>query len=213
MMAVKNEIVKKKGVKKKPKTKCLVCGADEVCDNHITEHKKLSIKAQRQKRSRLKKKKDKADGFKTEKDLWGVFSKLVKMVYPSICHGHASHLEIPDGPDKHACHFVKAQKEKTRYDLRNVLPGCRACNGFDQSHVYKLGKWIERYWGAFEPDGLRLVSEDKLVFSKELVTELYHYFNEWLSKRPCMEDRFSILDGYLSILDGSKKKAEMTLYT
>jgi hypothetical protein len=168
----------------------------------------IKARAKREAAKKAKKSLDRKLGNVSEDKLWKTFADLVKMYYPLICHGHEVPIKLEKGSSNtQACHFVRRDKMPTKYDIRNVLPGCATCNGFDQSHVYRLGTWIDKYWGQGTAGKIRMLSQHTVNLSQSDKNELYKFFKDCLSEGPdnnTVEGRLAglqkVLVGYLEIM-------------
>lgn len=79
----------------------------------------------------------------TEKKLDLIFSKLVKLAYPPICHSTGVSLK-----DKvvHAAHLISRNNRCLRWDIRNVMPTLAEENMYNQNHVIFLARKFEEYY-------------------------------------------------------------------
>lgn len=167
----------------------------------------IKAKAKREAAKKAKKAIDRKLGNVSEDRLWKTFAELVKSAYPLICHGHEVPISLEKGSaNTQACHFVSRKAAITKYDIRNVLPGCAYCNAYDQSHVYRLGKWINTYWGPGTAEQIRAVSKSTIKISQAKRNELNAYFKNCLSElnvdnhESRVESLRRIFDGYSKII-------------
>lgn len=159
---------------------------------------KLEKKKVKEKKEKLKvKRKEKREKI-TDRKLHTVFARLIKDIYPLHCH--ACDKPLTKGTiDCQACHIVERGKKITTWDIRNVLPGCSSCNGFDQSHQYELGKRTNRYWGEGTTEYLRSIRLQTFQWSQHQKNELYDLFTHPPEGNTIEETRQLILDKYLAI--------------
>ena len=143
-----------------------------VCKGCADKHMKKKVKEKAVKaKEKRKEKREKI----TDKKLDTVFAKLVKDIYPCRCHSCGKGLE-KGTKDCQACHFVQRGRKSTRWDIRNVLPGCGYCNGFVQSHVYELGKATNKYWGEGTAEKLRFLERKDKQWTEPQKKALYELF-------------------------------------
>lgn len=159
---------------------------------------KLERKKVKEKKEKLKvKRKEKREKI-TDRKLHTVFARLIKEIYPLHCH--ACDKPLKKGTiDCQACHIVERGKKITTWDIRNVLPGCSSCNGFDQSHQYELGKRTNIYWGEGTTEYLRSIRLQTFQWSQHQKNELYNLFTHPPEGNTIEETRQLILDRYLLI--------------
>ena len=167
----------------------------QICANKI-ERVKL-----RAKREAVKKKKREKKAMITDRKLHLVFARLIKEIYPLVCHSCGKPLE-KGTMDCQACHFVERGKKICTWDIRNVYPGCSYCNGFDQSHQYELGKKANIYWGEGTAEYLRQIKSQIFKWSQYQKNELYELFTDPPKKDNLEELRAAILQKYLEIMKG-----------
>jgi hypothetical protein len=173
------------GVRKKVCQRCSV----RIEQNKIKE-KQAKAKAKRKEvRERI-----------TDKKLHTAFARLIKDIYPLHCH--ACYKPLVKGTyDTQACHFVERGKKVITWDIRNVLPGCASCNGFDQSHQYELGKNINIYWGEGMAEDLRKMRVETFQWSQPQKNQLYELFTNPPAGSTLELTRSLILEAYLKIKD------------
>lgn len=80
----------------------------------------------------------------TEKKLDTAFSKLVRTIYPPMCHSSRVPITIEGS---HCAHLVSRKNRCTRWDLRNCYPTTPQENMFNQLHVIQLAKRLQEYYG------------------------------------------------------------------
>lgn len=156
----------------------------------------------REKKEKTKAKKKAIRERVTDKKLHTVFARLIKEIYPLHCH--ACYKPLVKGTfDTQACHFVERGKKVITWDIRNVLPGCASCNGFDQSHQYELGKNINIYWGGGTAEKLRQMRVETFQWSQHQKNQLYELFTNPPQSSNLEETRLLILHKYLEIKNGT----------
>lgn len=130
-------------------------------------------------------------------------NKMIKEIYPLHCHSCYKPLE-KGTIDCQACHFVSSKNHKiVTFDPRNILPGCSRCNGFDETHVYELGKNINRYWGDGTAEMLRQESINTYQWNQYQLIQLKELFINPPIGVSMEDTRQLILEQYLKIKDGS----------
>lgn len=112
-----------------------------VCKGCADKHlrKKAKEKAVRTKQKR-KEKREKI----TEKKLDTIFSRLVRTIYPPICHSSGVPITFSTS---HAAHLISRRNRCVRWDLRNVYPTTPAENLYNQIHIFGLAKKLQEYYG------------------------------------------------------------------
>jgi hypothetical protein len=172
------------GVRKKVCQKCAL----KLEKNKIKEKKEKQKIKRKEKRERL-----------TLVKVQILCNKMIKEIYPLHCH--ACYKPLEKGTiDCQACHFVSSKNYKiTTFDPRNILPGCSRCNGFDDTHVYELGKNINRYWGDGTAEMLRKVSRDTYQWNQYQLQLLKDLFTNFPTGETLEETRQLILERYLEI--------------
>lgn len=191
--------------------KCSECGTEcksgkaGHCDACYAKRAKL----RREVAKKAKKSLDRKVGNVSEEKLWTACAAAIKRIYPLQCHGHLNPIPLERGSaNTQACHFVRRGVIPTKYDPRNILPGCAYCNGFDQSHVHRLGIWIDHYWGEGTTNELRALMTDKPVkMSQSQKNSLFNMFND--EKLDRLETYYwyrKIMEGESSPYDGSTKR-------
>lgn len=160
---------------------------------------KLEKKKLRQKRETAKAKKREKKAQITDRKLHLVFARLIKEIYPLVCHACSKPLQ-KGTMDCQACHFVERGKKIVTWDIRNVYPGCSYCNGFDQSHQYELGKKANVYWGEGTAEYLREIKTQIFKWSQYQKNQLYELFTDPPKADTLEEVRKLILEEYLKIM-------------
>ena len=168
----------------------------KVCQQCTLKLEKKKVKEKKEKQK--VKRKEKRERL-TPAKIQPLCNKMIKEIYPLHCHSCYKVLE-KGTMDCQACHFVSSKNHKiTTFDPRNILPGCGRCNGFDETHVYELGKNINRYWGEGTAEMLRKISVDTYQWSQYQLKQLKDMFLHPPEGNTVEETRQLILDKYLSI--------------
>lgn len=149
-------------------------------------------------KEKRKVKREKKRAVVTDKQLHTVFAKLIKQIYPLVCHACGVQLVLGDRWTN-ACHFVQRGRKICTWDIRNVLPGCGTCNGFVLSHVYELGKKANMYWGEGTAEMLRILEKQDYNWSQGQKRELYELFTNPPQADTLEQTRQLILEQYLKI--------------
>lgn len=130
-------------------------------------------------------------------------NKMIKEIYPLHCHSCYKSLE-KGTIDCQACHFVSSKNHKTvTFDPRNILPGCSRCNGFDETHVYELGKNINKYWGEGTAEMLRQESVNTYQWNQYQLMQLKELFINPPIGISMEDTRQLVLEQYLKIKNGT----------
>ena len=109
-----------------------------------------------------------------------LFSKLVKQIYPFVCHGKCQ-LRRLRREEAQCCHFVGRRKVLLRWFLGNALPGCAKCNLSDQDHVYFLGVYLNKYYGdGFAEEVSNAGKRNTVKLDLEQLQLMYDTFSEAL---------------------------------
>lgn len=151
-----------------------------------------------QAKEKRKAKREKKKAIVTDKQLHTAFAKLIKQIYPLVCHACGIQLMLGDRWTN-ACHFVQRGRKICTWDIRNVLPGCGTCNGFVLSHVYELGKKANMYWGEGTAEMLRTLEKQDYNWSQGQKRELYELFTNPPQADTLEQTRQLILEQYLKI--------------
>lgn len=138
----------------------------------------------------------------TDKKLHTVVARLVKEIYPLVCHACSKPL-VKGSFDTQCCHFVQRSKKICTWDIRNLYPGCAKCNGFVQSHIYELGKKANMYWGEGTAEMLRELETKTFQWSQYQKNQLYELFTHPPQGVDLEHTRKLILEEYLNIKNGS----------
>lgn len=151
-----------------------------------------------QDKEKRKKVREKKKAVVTDKQLHTAFAKLIKQIYPLVCHACGVQLVLGDRWTN-ACHFVQRGRKICTWDIRNVLPGCGTCNGFVLSHVYELGKKANMYWGEGTAEMLRTLEKQDFNWSQGQKRELLDLFTNPPQADTLEQTRQLILEQYLKI--------------
>ena len=192
-------------IKTKTKT-CSRCGKDKVIfANKTINGEKMSlcqvcsgIVKKEQDKEKRKVKREKKKAVVTDKQLHTAFAKLIKQIYPLVCHACGVQLVL-GSRDTHAAHFCQRGRKITTWDIRNVMPSCSTCNGFVLSHVYELGKKANLYWGEGTAEYLREQEVLTYNWSQGQKRELYELFTNPPQTDTLEQTRQLILEQYLKI--------------
>lgn len=127
-------------------------------------------------------------------------NRMIKEIYPLHCHSCYKPLE-KGTIDCQACHFVSSKNHKiVTFDPRNIIPGCAKCNGFDETHVYELGKNINKYWGEGTAEMLRELSVNTYQWNQFQLKQLKELFTNIPEGKTLEETRRIVLEEYLKIM-------------
>ncbi len=157
-----------------------------------------SIVNKEQAKEKRKRVREKKKAVVTDKQLHTVFAKLIKQIYPLVCHACGVQLVL-GSRDTHAAHFCQRGRKITTWDIRNVMPSCSTCNGFILSHVYELGKKSNLYWGEGTAEYLRQQETLTFNWSQGQKRELYELFTNPPQADTLEQTRQLILEQYLKI--------------
>lgn len=113
----------------------------------------------------------------TEKKLDQIFSKLVRLIYPSICH---STLEKGEFKDFHCSHFIGRNNRCTRFDLRNCYPCFAAENMYNSLHVLELAKRLKEYYGIDYDDFISAAKQNTCKLNSNDRRNMYDVFQQAL---------------------------------
>lgn len=177
---------------------CTRCGRERPVWKRFRNQPYCKVCAGIKDRETKKEKRKKKREVITDKKLHQAFAKLVKQIYPLVCHACSASLEL-GSKYTHACHFVQRGRKIVTWDIRNVYPGCATCNGFVQSHVYELGKKANMYWGEGTAESLREMEIQIYKWSQGQKRELYELFTHPPEGKDMNETRQLILEQYLKI--------------
>jgi len=167
--------------KKVIETICSDCGKKKPYANKTKKLCTSCVQKQAKEKAKLKReavRKKKADTI-TQAKLDQMTSWLIRAAYEEKCHA----CEVPM-PRKQlqCCHFVSRTKSMTRYDLRNMLPGCPTCNMYTPHHVWNLGKSINKIWGNDMTETLLEISTTSLKLNNNDRRQIYDIFKDALER-------------------------------
>ena len=172
-----------KGVIEKPlvETICSECGKKRPYSNKTKKLcavcvKKSQIAKVKEKRAKVREKKASTI---TQAKLDQMTSWLIRAAFDEKCH--ACEVRMPR-KQLQCCHFVSRTKSITRFDLRNMLPGCPTCNMYTPHHVWNLGKSINKIWGAEMTETLLSIAPISLKMNNNDRKEIYDIYKVALEK-------------------------------
>lgn len=178
---------------------CTSCGKEKPVWKRFKNQPYCKTCAFKKEREIKKEKRKKKQERITFTKLQPLCNRLIKEIFPLVCH--ACYTPLEKGTLNHqACHCVAVKEGAiTRFDPRNILPGCGSCNGFKPSHVYELGKNINKYWGEGTVEHLRELSRQTYKWSQPQLRELKELFTHPPEGKDMKETRQLILEQYLKI--------------
>lgn len=173
--------VKGEPIKQTIETTCSECGKARPYANKTKKLckicvSKLAKEKAKQKRQAIRQKK--ADTI-TQAKLDQMTSWLIRAAFEEKCH--ACETPMPR-KQLQCCHFVSRTKSMTRYDVRNMLPGCPTCNMYTPHHVWNLGKSINKIWGNDMTETLLDISTKSLKLNNSDRREIYDIFKATLER-------------------------------
>lgn len=162
------------------KNKCSECGKDRPYANKTKKIcaycvKKLAALKAKEKKAQVRKKKAETI---TQAKLDQITSWLIRGAHEEKCH--ACGKELPK-KNLQCCHFVSRTKTTTRFDLKNMLPGCQVCNMYTPHHVWELGKSINRLWGENKTEHLLELAGKQLKLNNSERKEIYDIYKSALA--------------------------------
>ncbi len=134
----------------------------------------------------------------TEKKLDQVTSKLVRSIYPSMCHGCGIQLEFNT---MQAGHFCGRSRRSVRFSLKNLAPLCKNCNFYCQDHVYTLGKHLNSYWGEGTAEEQIRLGNQLFKPSQQFRDALYELYSNPPQGKTLEETRQLVFEQYLLIFN------------
>lgn len=174
-----SECGKKRPYSNKTKKLCAVCV------------KKSQIAKVKEKRAKVREKKANTI---TQAKLDQMTSWLIRAAFDEKCH--ACEVRMPR-KQLQCCHFVSRTKSITRFDLRNMLPGCPTCNMYTPHHVWNLGKSINKIWNEGMTETLLELSAISLKMNNNDRRDIYEIYKTALDKietqNMSSEERFSLM--------------------
>ena len=182
--------------KERKETVCSDCGKVRTYANKTKKLCAVCVKRIAQEKAKLKReslRKKKAETI-TQAKLDQVTSWLIRAAFTEKCHA----CEVPM-PKKQlqCCHFVSRTKSMTRFDLRNMLPGCPTCNMYTPHHVWNLGKSINKIWGKDMTETLLDISKVSLKMNnndrREIYTVYKNILNDIENNNYSLKERFELI--------------------
>ena len=174
-----SECGKKRPYTNKTKKLCAVCV------------KKSQIAKVKEKRAKVREKKANTI---TQGKLDQVTSWLIRAAFEEKCY--ACEVRMPR-KQLQCCHFVSRTKSITRFDLRNMLPGCPTCNMYTPHHVWNLGKSINKIWNGGMTETLLELSVVSLKMNNNDRKDIYEIYKTSLDKvesqNMSSEERFALM--------------------
>jgi len=173
--------VKGEPEKKVIETICNDCGRKRPYANKTKKLCSVCVQKQAKEKAKLKReavRKKKADTI-TQAKLDQMTSWLIRAAFEEKCH--ACGVQMPR-KQLQCCHFVSRTKSMTRYDLRNMLPGCPTCNMYTPHHVWNLGKSINKIWGNDMTETLLEISTTSLKLNNNDRRQIYDIFKDALER-------------------------------
>jgi len=174
-----SECGKKRPYTNKTKKLCAVCV------------KKSQIAKVKEKRAKVREKKANTI---TQGKLDQVTSWLIRAAFEEKCY--ACEVRMPR-KQLQCCHFVSRTKSITRFDLRNMLPGCPTCNMYTPHHVWNLGKSINKIWNEGMTETLLELSVVSLKMNNNDRKDIYEIYKTSLDKvesqNMSSEERFTLM--------------------
>lgn len=146
------------------------------CQNCATKAEKNKKKTKEEKAKQ--KRKIKRERI-TEKKLDMIFSRLVRNIYPPVCHSTGVHLE-PSG--SHCAHLVSRRFRCVRWDLRNCYPTLPEENLHNQLHVIYLAKRLFEYYSITIENWDSVTKQTTIRLTEGDRKELYDVFKCGLDK-------------------------------
>lgn len=173
--------VKGEPEKKVIETTCNDCGRKRPYANKTKKLCSVCVQKQAKEKAKLKReavRKKKADTI-TQAKLDQMTSWLIRAAFEEKCH--ACEVQMPR-KQLQCCHFVSRTKSMTRYDVRNMLPGCPTCNMYTPHHVWNLGKSINKIWGNNMTETLLEISATSLKMNNNDRRQIYDIFKSALER-------------------------------
>jgi hypothetical protein len=167
--------------KKVFETVCSECGKKRPYANKTKKLCSVCVQKQAKEKAKLKReavRKKKSETI-TQAKLDQITSWLIRAAFPEKCH--ACETPMPR-KQLQCCHFVSRTKSITRYDVRNMLPGCPTCNMYTPHHVWNLGKSINRIWGENTTETLLELAGTSLKMNNNDRKEIYDIYKVALGK-------------------------------
>lgn len=147
----RNKLIQKKPMQVK---KCDVCHKNPVWKIKTVNGERLKLcqqclaKAEKKQLAEKKEKVKLKNKIKrervTEKKLDTIFSRLVRNIYPPVCHSSGVSITVETS---HCAHLVSRRYRCVRWDLRNCYPTTPSENLHNQIHVIYLARKMKEYYG------------------------------------------------------------------
>lgn len=165
----------------KKQAPCSVCGKSRPLANKTKKicvvcNKKIKLEALKERKA---KKREKLKSIISQSKLDQMTSWLIRAGYEEKCYACGTQMSRKQ---LQCCHFVSRTKSMTRFDLRNLLPGCPTCNLYTPHHVWNLGKCINKIWGESTTEVLLDLSRFSLKLNNTDRSEIYELFKNSLDK-------------------------------
>ena len=157
-------------------------------------------------KQKIKEKKDKQKIRKqntcTEKKLDTVFSKLVRTIYPMVCHSSGVEISFNNA---HAAHFISRVNRCVRFDLRNVYPTLPSENMYNQLHVLGLAKSLKNYYEIDAEDWIAAAKQSTCKLTNLERKYMLNIFVEGLKQLETLNSEQALNDLRLQIIELTKK--------
>ena len=183
--------------KKVKETICSNCGKTRPYANKTKKLCAYCVKKHQQQKAKERRaavRKKKAETI-TQVKLDQITSWLIRAAHEEKCH--ACSKELPK-KNLQCCHFVSRTKTTTRFDLKNMLPGCQVCNMYTPHHVWELGKSINKIWGENKTEELLELAGKQLKLNNSDRKEIYTVYKNALedieANEYTIKERISILE-------------------
>ena len=161
------------GVRKKC---CKVCSDKALRLKEKEKKEKVKVK-KRIKRERI-----------TEKKLDTIFSRLVRNIYPYMCHSTLVPVE-PSG--SHCAHLVSRRVRCVRFDVRNCYPTLPEENMYNSLHVIQLAKRLKEYYGIEIDEWEAVTKQSSCKLTEYERREMYEVFKSGLDTTMDLRSRYS----------------------
>jgi hypothetical protein len=115
----------------------------------------------------------------TEDTLWKHFSKFIRLrdrIEGSEYCKCASCSNTYKWKDMDAGHFISRRHKSTKYNEKNVLAQCIACNRFNQGNQINMGIEVDRRYGKGTSNMLLVQSRQSHKMSRFEIDELSKYY-------------------------------------
>jgi hypothetical protein len=101
---------------------------------------------------------------KPQSELDRLFSLIIRTAHPKFCHSCGKRHEVSEAQTGH---IINRTKFAVRYDLRNALPVCCACNYFVEKHTEPLIKRVIELYGENVYDEVNIKRYDEFKATTE----------------------------------------------